>query len=70
MTLCDLCKFKTHRIGNSGDWYCADRTSEKFRSCDLNTNFAPFVPMEGLKYSRDYIVSKWAKHVEKLFTGE
>lgn len=66
MTICDLCKNKTYRYGNTGDWYCSDRTREKFVSCDLITNFSPFMPKEGLKYSRDEIVSKWAKHALKL----
>ena len=66
MTICDLCKNKTYRYGSTGDWYCSDRASGHFMSCDLNTNFAPFMPKEELKYSRDEIVSKWAKHTLKL----
>ena len=54
--LCKYCK--------SFSWWCDEN-----HACDGNTGFAPFEPIEGLKYSRDEIIAKWYKEVEKACKG-
>lgn len=69
MGLCKYCKSWCPQCGVVPA-HCSDRTAESFLSCDLTTDFKPFRPIEGLKYSREYIISKWRAHVIKLLTTE
>lgn len=44
-----LCKYCRNH-----SWYCGDN-----HYCDGANNFAPFVPKDGLKLSREEIIAKW-----------
>lgn len=60
-----LCKFCKCWVAQCGIFpaHCIDRVSESRLSCDVNTGFRPFTPKDGLKYSREYIIEKWVKHI-------
>lgn len=65
MGLCRYCKSWCPQCGIFPA-HCSDRTREKFISCDLNTDFRPFTPIEGLNYTREEIINKWKAHVSKM----
>ena len=62
MGICNLCKNWVSQCGIEPA-HCMVRTQESFMACDLTTNFDPFEPVEGVEYSKDYIVDKWVKHI-------
>ena len=65
MGLCKYCDCWVEQCGVTPA-HCRDRSAESFLSCDLTTDFRPFVPKSGLKMSREYIISKWKAHIIKM----
>jgi hypothetical protein len=65
MGLCKYCKKWISQCGVEVA-HCSDRTKENHLSCDMNTGFQPFVPEDGLTYSRDYILMKWNQYLARM----
>lgn len=64
MGLCKYCKNWVRQCGVEPA-HCMEKSRESHYSCDLTTNFAPYMPVEGLQYSRDEIIAKWTKHINE-----
>lgn len=64
MGLCKFCKYWCKQCGVYPA-HCSNAASESHVGCNVASGYLPFTPVEGLAYSRDYILDKWMTYVNK-----
>ena len=62
--LCKYCKNWAPQCGLFPA-HCSERERESFTACNLTSDYLPFEPVDGLPYSREYIIEKWTIYVKK-----